>query len=130
MRTTIGQKAAGLGYLPHPAQSLGLGLPSSLGHRLREVGEQHGEKEPDGDAPSEDARVEDGLDEGDHSAYEHHEHDRVPHLGPRRELAKGVDEGLAQDLAVEQPSRLGDSACRSRLGRLLNRGRCLHQNNP
>ena len=35
------------------AQRVGLRLAAALGHRLGEVGEQHGEPEPDGDLDDE-----------------------------------------------------------------------------
>ncbi len=55
---------------------VGLRLAPSLGHGLGEVGEDHGQKQPDGDGPGEDRRVRNGFEEGDDGADEDHEHDR------------------------------------------------------
>ena len=63
----------------------------------------------------------DGLDEGDHGADQDHEHDRVPDLHPRVQLLERVDEGPAQDLAVEEAPGLGHPVSHRR-GR--RRARC------
>ena len=49
----------------------------------------------------------DRLDEGDHRSDENNEHHRVADLHPGVELLEGVDDRLAEDLAVEEASRLG-----------------------
>ena len=102
-------QAPGLGLRSHPPQRVGLRLAPALGHGLGEVGEDHRQEEPDGDGPGEDAGVGDGLDEGDDRADEHHEHDRVADLDAGFELLERVDQGLAQDLAVEEAAGLGDA---------------------
>jgi hypothetical protein len=98
----VGQQTAGLGLRTHLPQRLGLSLAAALGHGLSEVGEQHRQEQPDGDAPVEEGGVRQGLDEGDDRADQHHEHHRVLDLHPRVELLEGADDGLTQDLAVEQ----------------------------
>ena len=39
------------------AELIGLGLAPSLGHRFREIGEEHGEPEPEGDLEDEAGRL-------------------------------------------------------------------------
>ena len=51
-------------------------------------------------------RVGDGLNQGDDRADQHHEHDRVLHLGPGVQFRDGSDQRLTENLAVEQPARL------------------------
>ena len=89
-------------------QRVGLRLAAALGHRLREVREDHGEPEPDGDGPGERARhlgaardlgsAEERLGDrehrGEHGADLDDEHDGVvPHLA-WIELAEGAGQCL------------------------------------
>ena len=94
-----------------PAQRLGLGLAAALGHRLGQVGEHHGQPEPDHDGPVEHRRRLDRRVQGQHGADLDHEHDRVLDLDPRVQLLERVRGRLPQDLRVEQaaadPARLG-----------------------
>ena len=85
-----------------PAQRLGLGLAAALGHRLGQVGEHHGQPQPDHDGPVEDRRLGDGRVQGQHRADLDHEHDRVLDLDPRVQLLERVRGGPQQDLRVEQ----------------------------
>ncbi len=86
-------KQAGFGLGSHAPQGVGLGLAPTLGHGLGEVGEDDGQEQPDRDGPGEQGGVGDGLDEGDHGADQHHEHDRVLDLHPGVELHESVDRG-------------------------------------
>ena len=79
----VGTKSTGLGLRAHLAQRVRLGLSSSLGHRLGEVGEEHRQDQPDRDRPREDAGVGDRLDEGDDRADEDDEHHGVLDLDAR-----------------------------------------------
>ena len=107
-----GVEEPGLGLRAHLAQGVGLGLAPAFGHGLGEVGEQHRQEEPDGDGPVEDARVGDGLDEGDDGADQNHEHDGVLDLVPGVELLERVDQRMAEDLAVEEAPGLGHTVGR------------------
>ena len=88
--------------------------------------------QPDGDRPVEHARVGDRLDQRDHGADQHDEHDRVLDLDPGIELPERVDRGLPQDLAIEQagPAGAGRRRCRrcacTGLGR-VHCGNCQRQ---
>ena len=96
---------ARLGLRAHLAQRVGLRLATAFGHGLGEVGEDHREEEPDRDGP---ANIEGwAIDSMKVTTVpdEHDEHDGVLDLHPGVELLEGVDEGLAQDLAVEQAPR-------------------------
>jgi hypothetical protein len=97
----VGPQTPGLGLRAHLAQGVGLGLAAPFGHGFGEVGEDHGEEQPDGDRPVEDAGVRDGLDQGDDRSDEHDEHDRVLDLDPGVEFLEGADQRTAQDLGVE-----------------------------
>ena len=97
-----------LGLRAHPSQRVRLGLPATFRHRLGEVGEHDRQDEPDSDRPREDARVGDGLDEGDDGADEHDEHDGVLYLDARIHLSEGIAKRLTEYLSVEETSRLGD----------------------
>ena len=59
----VGVEAPGLGLRAHLAQRVGLRLAPSFGHGLGEVGEDHGQEQPDGDGPGELPGMGDGLDE-------------------------------------------------------------------
>ena len=112
-------QSAGLGLRAHLAQRVGLGLAPALGHRLGEVGEDHGEEEPDRDGPGEDARVRDRLDEGDDRADEDDEHHRVLTWTRGSSFLKESIERLAEDLAVEEAARLGHAVRDGRRSRRL-----------
>ncbi len=82
-----------------------LPLPSAIASaKLAKI---EGQEQPDRDGPVEKARMRDRLDEGDHRADENNEHHRVADLHPGVELLEGADDRLAEDLAVEEASRLG-----------------------
>ncbi len=98
----VRQEPAGQRLRAHLTERLGLCLTTAFGHRLGEVGKEHSKEQPDRDAPVEEARVGDRLYEGDDSAHEHDEHDRVLDLDARVQFLERIEEGLAQDLAVEE----------------------------
>ena len=109
---------SGHGLGTHLAQRLSLCLATALGHGLGEVGEEHGQEQPDRDRPVEQVGVRQGLDERDHRPDQDDEHDRVPDLDPWVELGERTGQPLQQDLAVEQAALLGDAVRRRRvLGR-------------
>ncbi len=84
-----------------PPQRLGLRLAAALRHRLREVGEEDGEPEPDRDQPREHARIGD-RDAGDEDAADlDDEHHRVPRHPARVELAEAVGHRPAEDRRLE-----------------------------
>jgi hypothetical protein len=60
-----------------PAQRIGLRLTATLGYRLGEVREEHGQPQPHDDQPGEDARVGDRDHRREHRADLDDEHDRV-----------------------------------------------------
>ena len=97
-------QAPGDGLPLGPAQRVGLGLAAALGYRLSQVGEQHGQPQPDDDRPVEYRRPGNSCAGGQHRADLHHEHDRVPDLDPRVQLAEGTGGRLPQHLRVEQPA--------------------------
>src|SRR5215469_1805107 len=93
-----------------------LGLAAPLGHRLREVGEEHGEPEPKRDTEDEAGRrlavasVQQGLQpeqRGQDGAHVDHEHHGIPHLPPRGKLLEGIDRGLPDDGQIEERTSLG-----------------------
>ena len=81
------------------AERVGLRLAPPLGQRLGEVGEQHGEPQPQGNLAAES-----GVGAGHHAGEERgrrkhaadgdHEHDGIAHEHARIELAEGVLGGL------------------------------------
>ena len=90
-------------------QGVGLRLAPPLGHGLGEVGEQHGEPEPDGHLKTEAQRLvrrpeeeRDGREERPHLGGEHH---RVFHQRPRVQLGKRRDGGLPKDFRLEEGMR-------------------------
>jgi hypothetical protein len=94
-----------------PAQRVGLGLAAALGHRFGQVGEHHGQPQPDHDGPVERRRRADRGVHAEQGADLDHEHDRVLDLDPRVQLLERVRGRLPQDLRIEQaatdPPRLG-----------------------
>ena len=100
-----GQLIPGDGVLLGLAQRRGLGLAAALGDRLGQVGEQHGQPEPDGDRPGEDRGVEDRRVGGQHRADLDDEHDGVLELDPRVKLEKCVGKGLPEHVRVEEAAR-------------------------
>jgi len=65
-------------------QRLGLGLAAALGHRLGEVGEQHGEPQPHGDRRREETVGGVGIEQGTHELHrrdrradQNDEHNRI-----------------------------------------------------
>jgi hypothetical protein len=105
-------------HLPARAtQARRLRLRAALSDRLGEVGEQHGEPEPDRHVQDESRRrlalAEERLQEqhrGEDRADVHHEHHGVARLRTRRELAERIRERFAQRRAAEE-------VLRERLGR-------------
>jgi len=104
-RDAIGSRQPlGLKVAPSLPERGRLRLATPLGHRLGEIGEEHREPEPHRypeDEPggrlavaheslSEEERREDRSDV-------HDEHDRIPHLTPRRQLTERVDDRLHDD---------------------------------
>ncbi len=85
---------AGHGLGPGLAQRIGLCLAATLGHRLREVSEEHREPEPEGDLEVEEQIVPPGEQvpyeqEGQHNAaHFDHEHDGVLGDQPGIKLAE------------------------------------------
>jgi hypothetical protein len=93
------------------SERLGLGFAATLGHRLREVGEEDGEPEPQRNGQDEPggrfAATEERLHEEpqrEHASDLDHEHDGVLELVAGVELAKGVDRGAPDDGPFEQPA--------------------------
>ena len=97
-------EALGLGLGAGPAQILGLGLAPPLGHRLGEIGEDHGEPEPEDDLGGEadpamaGEDVPDQDDGGQRRDDLDHEHHGVAGECPRVELAQGFPGRAQQDL--------------------------------
>src|SRR5262249_18478975 len=98
------------------AEGSGLGLAAPLGHRLREVGEEHSEPQPKRDTEDEAGRrlavasVHQGLEpeqRGQDGTHVDHEHHGIPHLPPRGELLEGIERGLAHDGQIEEWTSLG-----------------------
>ena len=95
-----GEHANGRGLGLRLAQRGRLRLAAPFGHRLGEVGEQHGEPEPERDLPGKQrlaGAAEQLLDPDDrrHQAADlDDEHHRVPDLDPRIELAERVGDRL------------------------------------
>ena len=85
-----------------PAEEAVPGTQLTLGDRLSQVGEHHGQPQPDHDGPVEDRRLGDRGVGGQRGAHLDHEHDRVAQLDPRVQLLKGVRGGLEQHPRVEQ----------------------------
>ena len=110
----------GDGFLPAAAQGVGLRLAPAFGHRLGEVGEQHGRPQPQRDQPDEHVRPVEKLDRGDHAADLDHEHDRDVHHLAGIELDERLAGGAAQDRRLEQ--RTGRPG--AHLGRPGLRRRC------
>jgi hypothetical protein len=79
-------------------ERVGLGLSTPFRHRLREVGEQHCEPEPDRELERESDLVLRGREVPDehqcrqHTPDQHDEHDRVPDHVPRMELDHGISD--------------------------------------
>ena len=90
------------------AQRLGLGLAAALGNRLGEVGEEHGQPQPERDRGDEPelagaalGKVEEEDAGRDQAADLDHEHDRVAHLMARVELGKRIAHCRQEQLARE-----------------------------
>ncbi len=107
-RSAVGRASAARGepralrgdVLARLAQRVGLRLAAALGHRLGEVGEEHGEPEPERDREDEPGggvpgAGDQGVDEeegGERAADLDDEHHRVAHHAARVELAERVDD--------------------------------------
>ena len=92
-------------------ERVGLGLAAAFGHRFGEVGEQHGEPQPEADAGDEPGRFAAAGDQPleqkqrrDDAADEHGEHHRVADLVPRIEL----DEARRRQPAARSADRTAD----------------------
>ena len=106
------------GLLAHRAQRVGLRAAASLGERLRHVGEDHRQPQPEGDrervprrlVPAAERLAAEGLDQPrhrrDHRADLDDEHHRVANLHARVELLEAVDQRMHHDVALEQRYRL------------------------
>ncbi len=89
-----------------------LGAAAAFGYRLGEVGEQHGEPQPQRHRQNEAGRrfavSAQRLDEQQRRQYAadpHHEHHRVLHLLLRTQFLERVHHGLFDDVALEQGKR-------------------------
>ena len=121
----VGQPPPGEGLRARAPERRGLRLAASLGHRLREVREQHGEPEPCRDQGGEEvllrARVRDVLqkeDGHDHAPDLDEEHHGVARDVSWVELAERGEQGATDDPGVEQGGwLLRAHSCRcSRIG--------------
>ena len=99
---------AGHRVLPRLAQGGRLRLAAPFGHRLGEVGEQHGEPQECGDEGAEDVlagvrvtQIPEEEDRRHHASDEHDEHHRIACLLARVQLAHAVDQRPADDVAVD-----------------------------
>ncbi len=129
---TVGSNAIGHRFGARLPKRVRLGLAPALGHRLSEVGEQHGEPQPERDLPREQRpprSVDQLLDEdhrGEQAARLDDEHHRVLDLNPRVELAERIQCRLPDDAGIPN----GQLACAFRhdgLAFLVARGaRRLH----
>ena len=97
-------------------QRLGLRLAPAFGHRLGEVGEEHGEPQPQGDEAGEHVlvggggpEVPDEEDGGEHRPDLDHEHDRVADHGAGVQLDEAVLDRLARDARVEELAAAGSA---------------------
>ena len=121
-----GRQALGLGLGPGPAQRLGLRLAAPFGDCFGEIGEQHGEPQPDGDLPREqragaddraaaDEQIAQEKDRGQHRDDLDAEHDRVLDQGARIELAERRPDRRHDQRAVEDRKRPQLALVRARL---------------
>ena len=99
------EQAAGDRVFARFAQTLGLGFAAALSHGFGEVGEEHGEPEPDGQLGNE-ATLGGGTvtdaDGGQRGADHGHEHDRVLDHQPRVEFAERVADSGTNDVPVKE----------------------------
>jgi hypothetical protein len=100
----------------HLAQARGLRLAATLGHCLGQVGEDHGEPQPQCDAGREPQRgggrgrgdgVPDGDQRGEHAADLDDEHHGITEDLAGRELAQALLGGFLEDGAIEERDGLG-----------------------
>ncbi len=102
-----GQKL-GLGLGALTAQRVGLRLAAALGDGFGEIGEQHGEPQPQDDLELERDMAAAGheiADQDDGRQRRHdleHEHDGILHERARIELDEGGADGRHDDLRIEQ----------------------------
>lgn len=125
--------SASTGLLARTPKRVRLRLPTALGDRLGEVGEDHGQPQPRGDQPPEHARVHDGEARGQRRPDLGDEHDRVADHGDGVELAQRGRQGKPQLTRIQQARTDAVRALRSRrVVGLVGRGphgRCgAHQN--
>ena len=113
----VGLPVGGRGR-PGRAERVRLGLAAALGDRLREVGEQHGQPEPDRDRAHEPEpagvaahEVEDEDRGRDRAPELDDEHHRVVELLARVELRERVADRSEHELAGEDAERLAAVAC-------------------
>ena len=103
-----GQFALRRGLGAGAPQRGGLGAAAAFGHRLGEIGEQHGEPEPEIDLDGEADAGAAGDDvaqqqhRGEHGDDLDHEHHRVAPHDARVELLHGLPQRGQQDARVEQ----------------------------
>ena len=88
-------------------QGVGLGLTAGLGQGFGEIGEQHGEPQPERHDGGEPVGVADRQHRGEHAADLDHEHHRVAGHLPGVELAQGTGQRLAELGAEGAPNGRG-----------------------
>ena len=101
---TVAQ-ASGHRILARFAQAGGLGFAAAFRDGFGEIGEEHGEPEPNGQLGDEAALggdCEADADRGQRRANHRHEHDRVLDHQPRMELAERVADGGADDGPIKE----------------------------
>ncbi|MPM94846.1 hypothetical protein SDC9_141995 [bioreactor metagenome] len=98
--------------LAQAAQRGSLGFAPALGERFGEVGEEHGEPQPQRDGQDEAGRclafAAERLEEqagSQHAAQPDHEHHRILDLVARRQPFEGFDRGFAQQRRIEHGLR-------------------------
>jgi hypothetical protein len=96
-------------FLAGSSQRLGLGLAPPFRESLGEIGEQHGDPEPQAYAENECRRrlalSDQGMDQqnrGEEAAHVDDEHDRVVDLHARIKFAEGIDKGMAQEARIRR----------------------------
>ena len=98
-------QASGDRILARFAQALGLGFTAALGDGFGEVGEEHGEPEPDrqlSDEPAFDGGAVSDADGRQRGANHRHKHDGVLQHQPRVELAERVADGGTGDGPIKE----------------------------
>ncbi len=109
-------QAACLGLAFGAAQRRGLSLAAAFGHRLGQVGQQHGQPQPDDDQPREPRRRDHREHRRPPGADLDGQHDRVVPQGERVQLAKRVRQRPHEQVRIEQ-ARLDPACLRDGRGR-------------